>query len=143
MLNEVIIGGIYCKKDIGLVLSKAEIGEPELETIAISVPGRDGVLDCTDKMFGRTAYKNRTISLTFQTLDKIAKKSWADLQSDLGKKFHGKVKQIIFSDDPKYYYEGRVSVKTFTAEGKLRTIEMECDCKPYKYLISDPTQKSL
>lgn len=142
-MGKVTIDGKESQTSYGLVLAVAEIGQPELETVTISVPGRHGALDCTERLFGGPVYKNRTITLTFKTREKLANTTWPELQTKLSKLWHGQTKRIVFNDDPLYFYEGRINITSFTVEGQLWTVKAECDCKPYKYLISDPTQKSL
>lgn len=141
-MSKVSIDGRECQEAYGLILTAAEIGEPELETVTISVPGRTGVLDCTEKIFGGPVYKNRKIALTFKTTQKNSDIPRGELQSMLGRLWHGQTKKIVFDDDPLYFYEGRISL-SFTSEGKIWTIKAECDCKPYKYLISNPGVKIL
>lgn len=142
-MGKVTIDGKESQETYGLVLTEAVIGQPELETVIISVPGRSGALDCTERLFGGPVYKNRTITLTFKTRQKLAKITWPELQTKLSTLWHGQTKRIIFDDDPLYFYEGRISIASFVVEGQLWTVKVECDCKPYKYLISDSTQKSL
>ena len=142
-MGKVTIDGKESQESYGLVLTEAVIGQPELETVIISVPGRSGALDCTEKLFGGPVYKNRTITLTFKTRQKLAETTWPELQTKLSSLWHGQTKRIIFDDDPLYFYKGRLDIKSFTVEGPLWTIKVEADCKPHKYLISDPTQKSL
>ncbi|WP_448916569.1 hypothetical protein [Eubacterium ramulus] len=141
-MNGVKIGDSYCG-DWGLFLSVVEIGEPEIETITINVPGRSGVLDCTERIFGGPVYKNRTISLQFQTTAALAGMSRETLRSKINAAWHGQKKKIIFDSDPSYFYEGRITVGTFVTEGAIITIPITCDCNPYKYSLSSPTQKVL
>ena len=142
-MNGVTIGNIHCYKDWKCFLSSVNIEMPEAETITINVPGRAGVLDCTEKIFGGPAYKNRTISLQLQTTAALSGESRESLRSKISNAWHGQKMRIIFDSDPLYFYEGRISVGTFTDDGTIITIPITCDCKPYKYLISDPAQKSL
>lgn len=142
-MNGVTIGGIHCYKDLGMFLSAADIGMPEVETITIDVPGRAGILDCTEKIFGGPAYKSRVISLQLQPTVALTAAKRESLRSTISNAWHGKTKRIVFDSDPLYFYEGRIEVGQFTVNGPMVTIPVTCTCKPYKYLISDPTQKSL
>lgn len=143
MIN-VKIGDINAYDDWGLILMSSEIGTPEVETVTITVPGRSGVLDCTEKLYGDApVLKNRTIKLTFGTVDKISNETWSTLLTKVGDAWHGRVKKIIFEDDSKYYYEGRLTVTSFSVGTGIRTIEVTADCAPYKYLVADPAQKTL
>ena len=125
----------------GLLLEKFTISPPEPELITIDVPGRDGVIDITENLFGTVPYKNRTINITLTMPDKD---TWAETYTNLLTDIHGKTKQIVFDADPGYYYTGRCRVANHDREGrKAVTFEIEVDADPYKYLISDPTQKTL
>lgn len=144
MISGVTIGDINCFEDWGLVLTDKVIGNPEVETVTIPVPGREGVIDCTKKLYGdKPVYKNRTITLKFQTIDRLSEETWASLQSKINNAWHGQTEKIIFDDDPLYFYSGRINIDSFTTDKALRTIQITADCKPHKYLITDPTQKSL
>ena len=52
-MGKVTIDGKESQESYGLVLAEAVIGQPELETVIISVPGRSGALDCTEKLSRR------------------------------------------------------------------------------------------
>lgn len=142
MIKGVSIGGMHCLRDLGLILTNVIIGTPETRPLTIEVPGRDGVLDCTEGMYGRMIYGNRTITFQMQTTKWLSKEKRDALISKMINVWHGKKKQIILDRDPEYYFYGRINVGTFTFD-KIWTVEITCDCEPYKYLVSDPTQKTL
>ncbi len=53
--------------DWKLHFAALQINEPDVQTYQLSVPGRDGVLDLTDALYGKTTYLNRTITMNFWT----------------------------------------------------------------------------
>lgn len=141
MINEnVMIGGEHIYTRWGLVMESAEISPPEAETIEIEVPGRHGKLDITQNLFGMVPYRNRSIQMIFKMPDED---TWAETYSEIMTAVHGKQLQVVFDSDPGYYYYGRCYVRSHKRGGKIVEIEIECDADPYKYLISDPTQKTL
>lgn len=129
-MQDVKINGVLCREK-GLILTSAVLGSPEIKTATIEIPGRDGVLDCTEKIYGRVLRNNRKITLTFKTLDRLTGMNWIKLQESLTDKWHGQPVEIVFMDDPEKYFEGRLEIKSFEADGALRTIQIEADCKPY------------
>lgn len=132
-MKNVKIDDVLCR-DWGLILTSAVIGNSELKTVTIDIPGKDGVLDCTDALYGRAMYKNRKITLNFQTTDKLTGMNWITLQDKLTEQWHGKMVKITFMDRPDKYYKGRMEVKSFEASGKLRIIQMEADCEPALFM---------
>ncbi len=131
-------------ESLGLVLVSKDIGLPSLKTVTIEVPARDGVVDITERLYGGAKYGNRRIKLTFENAKGIlSSDSWEELLTKVSNLLHGKKKKIIFSTDPEWYYTGRCSVDSFEVKKKKRTIVISCDCDPYKYKLSDPSQKTL
>lgn len=124
-----------CYSDYGLVLTGMEIGAPEMETLVVSIPGREGDLDLTEKMFGTIPYKRRSISAEFQTTPVLAKYSRPELYAQLLYDLHGTNAYIHVSDDDTYCYRGRLTVESFTVSGSLWTVSISAECKPYKYYI--------
>ncbi|MCC8181522.1 MAG: phage tail family protein [Clostridiales bacterium] len=134
--------GAHCLDDLGLYLTNASIGAPEVQTNYIDVPGRDGQLDLSTALTGAVRYKNRTIELTFATAKRVSGKEWHALLSDVSNLLHGQEKTIAFDGDD-YYYKGRCTVTDFAVEGEKHTLTVSCNCEPYKYSASDSYVKSL
>lgn len=116
--------------DYHLVRTSTTIGQPEPKTNTVEVEGSDGVLDFTE-YFGEVFYKNRTISLEFQTQVPVEEfpKLFSRIQNDL----HGRSMRIKLSEDPEFYYVGRVSVSEWKSNGRIGQLTIEADCEPYKY----------
>lgn len=129
-MKDVRIDDTSCRK-MGLIPTAVIIGSPELETLTIEIPGREGVLDCTEKIYGRAVRKNRKITMTFQTLDKLTGTDWMSLQEYLLKLWHGKMVSISIGEGSyRHRYKGRLTIKSFEVSGKLQIIQMEADCEP-------------
>ncbi len=107
MISKVKIGGYDCQDDFGMLLASKDIELPTVQTKFVEVPGRDGTLDFTEALSGRPAYYDRTIKLVFVTCKNISHEEWPDFLSKIANAIHGKRLQIIFDEDPDYYYDGR------------------------------------
>lgn len=119
--------------DLWLILSKKEIGSPNVKTKTIDVEGADGVLDLTD-FFGEPKYDNVTHKFEFTTISEMTE--FLSLFSRIKNAIHGKKVRIILDDDPAFFYMGRCFVSSFTSEKGVGTVSVECECEPYKYRIA-------
>lgn len=127
----------HCLDDLGMYLTDAEIGLPEVRTGYLDAPGRDGLIDLTTALTGSVQYRNRTITLTFQTTPRLCgRASWQAWLSEVSGALHGQVRQIKFDGDSGYY-SGRCAVESFVREGELMTLTVVCDCSPYKVSSTD------
>lgn len=140
MSEDVSIGGYKAYDTWGLVMEQAEIAPAEPQLVEIVVPGRHGKIDITENLYGTVPMKNRLITMKFKMPDS---NTWAEVYTNVQTAVHAKQLQVIFDSDPGYYYYGRCQVTKHERGGKIVEIEIECDADPYKYLISDPTQKTL
>lgn len=126
-----------------MLRSRPVISPPTPKTVYVDVPGADGSLDMTDTLTGYTQYKNRKISFEFVVM--AGRAEWPAIYSEIMDALHGKVLEIVFDDDPHYFYKGRVTVGKWEAENVMAsTITMTADVEPYKTSrFSDPTYKNL
>ncbi len=99
--HDVIINDISLR-DMGLILTAATIGEPEVNTHIVEVPGRSTPLDMTEILFGRVTYKSRPLSFTFAIIGDCA--NWSGMSSKLKNLFHGKAVKVVASYDPGWYW---------------------------------------
>lgn len=115
------------------------IGTPTAKVSKVSVPGSDVTLDFTD-YFGGVHFNNRTITLTFLSLE-----PWDDSMANdmrLKNAIHGRKLEIVFGDDPDWYWAGRVSVGEWTYYRRAGKITVTIDCEPYKYKRRDTVKRS-
>ncbi len=125
------IGDIHTYDDWGLILTDKVISPPVPQTNTVSVPLRDGSLDLTETLTDDVRYNDRKITLTFAVIDPI--KEWPLKMSTVLNYLHGQRLQIVFDDDPAYYYIGRVAVNEWTSNKRLGKLVIECTVKPFKY----------
>ena len=139
MIYGVWLGDKHCYDDYGMLLAQKNIGFPDVQTNMIEVLGRNGLLDLTESMSGGPKYYNREIGLTFITSDKLSGMAWSELISAVACGIHGQQIKIVFDEDEDYYYLGRCRINQFTTSRAKRTIEIICDCDPFKYKTEETT----
>ena len=134
--------GFHTAKDWKLHFASLEINEPEVQTFQIQVPGRNGLLDLTDSLFGHTTYLNRTITMNFWT----EYDTDSHLQSELMNALHGKRMAFIVDNDPEYYWMGRLSVHVQKNCPAITEVVITADCDPFKEPVTKlgtPLERSL
>ena len=99
---------------------------PLPRTDYVEIPGKDGSLDLSEA-FGRILYTDRLIPITLYAVGAYDANVSAFVNA-----VHGKRKQITFSKDPTYYYNGRVSVASLTKQDGYCEIGLEITAEPYK-----------
>ena len=122
-------GDLHSFDDLGLILGKKELGAPAVKVNKIDIPGADGDLDQTE-FFGDVKYENATHRFEFTANQQD---DFPALYSRVKNALHGRKKRIILDDDPLYFYLGRCFIDKHTDEKSIATIDVECDCQPYKY----------
>lgn len=116
--------------DFNLYIEKLEITGAQVKTNIVDIPGADGELDFSYSLTGEAKFQNRRINITCANL-----KRYFTLQeySRVQNAIHGKKMRIRLSKDLNFYYEGKVSVNKYEANGLIREILIECNVEPYKY----------
>lgn len=95
--------------------------------------GADGVLDFSESQTGDTKYQNRILTISLnKRKNESCLAEYSRIQNDL----HGKRMKIILSEDPNFYYYGKVKVKDYDKYAIKHTIDIECDVEAYKYDIT-------
>ena len=129
-MNTVTFGTYRSYEDLNLILSSKTIGAPAPKVETIDLPGGDGVLDLTE-FFDGTKYANRQLSFDFSTM--VSPASFMQQFSTVQNLLHGRKMDIFLSDDPDWYYTGRVSVNEWKADRNIGKFTIDCDCEPFKH----------
>lgn len=129
-MNTVTFGTYRSYEDLNLILSSKTIGAPAPKVETIDLPGGDGVLDLTE-FFDGTKYANRQLSFDFSTM--VSPASFMQQFSTVQNLLHGRKMDIFLSDDPEWYYTGRVSVNEWKADRNIGKFTIDCDCEPFKH----------
>lgn len=131
--------GGYSSDGFSLILASRVIGSPTAKISTVPVPGSDITLDFTEA-FGGVHYNNRTITLTFLSLE-----PWDDMMandSTVKNALHGRKMEIGFDDDPDYYWIGRIHVGDWTYHRGAGKIVVTIDAEPYKYKVRETVKQS-
>lgn len=117
------------------------INPPKPKTKYVDIPGGDGSIDLTDALAGRPVYSNREGSIEFVVLNDFALEgiqnyNWVDIYSEIMQFLHGKRVRAVLQDDPNYFYEGRVTVDSWTTNKDWSTIAISYSFEPFKYVAN-------
>jgi predicted phage tail component-like protein len=131
MMNGVMFGNKHSYLNWGLLLkTRPSISPPVAKTVYVDIPSSDGVLDLTESLTNDVKYNNRTIICEFVVNEGRSK--WASIYSDIQDYLQGQKMQIVFDDDPDFYYTGRLSVNDWQSDKTTATIVIEGNVEPYK-----------
>lgn len=120
--------------DKNVVVTRS-IAPAQPKTDTSSVMGMHGVLDYTE--IDGVYYDNRQITV------KVREVYRSLAISRFKQAYSGQNVQICFSDDPEYYYEGRLTMTADNHAESFRTFAFSLDANPFKYLMSGVTSTPL
>lgn len=117
----------------GLVPSSCPvIAPPDVKTNTVEVYGANDVIDLTEFPRGFPIYGRRIGSLDFYVDGSDPAYDWAAVYTGIQQHLHGKQFDLILTDDPAYYYSGRLSVNDWKCDKNWSTISIDYDFAPYK-----------
>lgn len=124
--------------DLGLS-NNNYIGDPEMETTYISVPGRDGLIDASEAVTGRRIYKRRKLAFEMGGIHHHL--NWDAIISGMRNEIEGRVCQLILDNDQEYYWRGRVYIQDFDRFRSLGTFTLAVpNADPYKYEVHSSSE---
>jgi predicted phage tail component-like protein len=115
-------------KDFGILLMPKARPKPSPKYNYVSIPARSGDLDLTEAL-GEVQYENLSFPLDFY----VVNNDWDNTLSEITNYLHGKKAKVTFSDDPDYYYLGRVTINELSSDKGAKILSLECNFEPYKY----------
>lgn len=124
--------GVHSYFDLGLWPGKGgfDKGTPSPKLSTVNVPGMDGILDMTEANTGSVKFGNRTMVLNFAA--KVDLADQAAFEATVMDALHGRqINQIVFDDDPDWYYSGRVSVRFADKKPWKERVILTVDAAPY------------
>lgn len=122
-------------KDWGLILKPKNRPFPSPKTSYISIEGRDGDLDLSTSLTGDVKYQNIIHTLEFTLMDK--REDWETKLQEISTYLHGKKMNVVFSDDPDWYYVGRMTIRDLANSKNIGVIPIECNFEPYKLKVEE------
>lgn len=119
--------------DWGLALGNNNyIGEPQMETTYIKVPGRNGLIDASEVVSGRRVFTKR--QLAFELGGVRERLGWDSVISAFRNHIEGRICQLTLDNDKNYYWRGRVYIEDFDRFRELGTFTLAVpSAEPYKY----------
>lgn len=131
MMYGVRFNGLHSYDYFGMYMAeKPIISDPEPKYIMVDVPGSDGEIDLTESMTGSVKFNNRKITIVLRFLGTSAQQTAA--KAKLSSHVHGKTVNVIFDEDPDYYYRGRIKLSEIKRETLVMDITLEMDAEPFK-----------
>lgn len=106
---------------------------PQPKTEYIDIPGADGQLDYTEVLAG-IKYQNRTGSWDFYVI--LDGTTWPKIYSEILNYLQGRRMRVVLSDDPEFYYIGRLSVNQWQSDEHWSKITIDYVLDPYKLPIT-------
>lgn len=133
------LNGKHTYADYGLYVTNTNpVSPPEVWVNSIAIPGRNGNIDLTQALTGYTVYRNREIRLELG--GKKRAEEWTGFMSRFLNELHGKMVEVIFDNDPQYYYVGRAKVESDYERGNtVARFTVTIDAEPYKQDIQSTT----
>lgn len=121
--------------DLNLIVAHVSVGSPQPKTNLIPVPGMDGALDYSEATDGEMHYDLRSIVI------EAGKTITARHQQDsvIKNALHGRRMRITLSDDPQWYFIGRVNVGEWVRDCGIGHVTIECTCDPWKLKATGQT----
>ena len=116
--------------DWGIILRPIERPKPSPKYNYVSIPAKNGDLDLTEA-FGDVFYENLSYPLEFNVIDSM--NTWDSKLRTITNYLHGQKRKVTFSDDPNYYYIGRITVNELSSDKSVGILSLDCNFEPYKY----------
>lgn len=134
-MNEVFFDGKGTYTDWNLIMKPKNRPLPSPKTTFVAIEGRDGDLDLTTSLTGDVKYNNVSFDLEFTLMD--IRENWEDKLYEITTYLQGKKMKVIFSDDPEWYYVGRMTIDGITNSRNIGTIVINCNFEPYRLKASE------
>ncbi|WP_286154660.1 distal tail protein Dit [Thomasclavelia cocleata] len=134
MNRSVIIDNCNLRDSFDLTMTSKSISSAEVKKETVDVPSANGVIDLSTALTGDAVYKNRVIKITLIKDDPEGK--LLKFQSEFDSCFHGRMVELIFEEDPEYYWKGRVSIE-HKIDRVIDQITLTLDALPYKYKLKE------
>lgn len=130
-------------KDWGLAVGNNNyIGDPVQETFYVDVPGASAPLDLSESLCDRPIFKSRPINVLLG--GGKTRLDWDSIISTYRNEIEGQIVKLVFSNDPFFYWRGRVNITNFDRTRELGNFNLSVPmAEPYKYEIFDSEDKWL
>lgn len=124
----------------GLIMTSPDpVGDPELETNYLQIPGRPNLLDWTEAQTGEPVFKGRPLDMVFAI--KGDPDAWSTKVSQIRNMIEGKQVRIRFDDDTSHYWLGRIQLKDTDRLARLGRMHLYAYCDAYKKDLCSSQEK--
>lgn len=134
-MNTVVFDSLDSYADLGLYLTSREIGLPSPKISSVEIPGADGAIDLSEALTGEMRYSDRVLKFTFAFIGN--RLNAASKKMMVFRLIHGRRMKITLSEQPQYYYYGRVTISDSKSTKRVETITVSVDADPYIYKASE------
>lgn len=132
MLKIVTFGDVELGADPSLlVLNRYDVEEAQVRAVLVDVEGAPAPLDFTE-YFGEPTYATRSLKFTF-TLTCAYADQYAEWQR-VHRALNGRKVEVRASDDPGFYWVGRVTVGAYGSGSRVAEFDVTVDAEPWKYV---------
>lgn len=133
--HSIIFGSKHSWEDWGLVPSeRPSVVMPDVNTYFVDIPGANGHLDLSDVLLGFPTYAMRSGDWKFNIANDKTQYTWERLYEAMAAYLHGRRRKCTLTDDPAYYYEGRLTLDDFSSGEHFSTINIKYELDPFKWL---------
>lgn len=124
--------GDYVTSVYGFTLCNWSLSPASYRAIRETIPGVDGVIDCSEWLTGHVIYDSRTLTAVLELSDgdRLYRKSVID---DMINRLDGQQMRIVLPDDPCRYLTGRVHVEQQYNDNAHAAVKVTAVCDPWKY----------
>lgn len=111
-------------------VGRQEIEPPDVDLKFIEIPGSNIPLDLTDALTGQPHYKMRTGNFEFKAI--YDRRRWDSVYSYIINTLQGKKIKLIRTEEPNYYYNGRLVVTSTKSDAYNGRIKIKGTFEAYK-----------
>lgn len=129
-------GGFHSWWTFGLVpASRPFVAPPNQKTSTLEIPGANGLIDLSRVPLGLSTYGERTGSWEFHIAHDVTAETWEKTYDYLMNRLHGKEMAVVLTDDPSYYYYGRITVGSYATDKLASKITINYNLYSYKKMV--------
>ena len=131
-------GGYHSWWTFGLVpASRPFVAPPPQKASTVEIPGANGIIDLSKAPLGIATFGERTGSWEFYIANDVTNEVWSKTYDYLMNRLHGRDMAVVLTDDPSYYYYGRITVNSYASDKMTSKITINYNLYPYKKMIWD------
>lgn len=123
------------------------VNPPGLKSNIVDIPGANGSLDLTQALNGYPLYSDRSGQFEFIVDNDYTSEfgigGWAQIYTEILTYLHGQKVNMWLTDDPGYFYVGRVVLNEFKSEQEYSSIVFNYQVEPFKYENTDSSENWL